>query len=560
MNRSIWVLACVVLGLTMLFCGLTVPAHLRAVDSSIIERAGRNTPALVEQGLALARAKQVGPAEMVAKAARAERISGYPTIDELIGTLTAPDPALKFWGAPAPQFAAAVQSSNDLQTATFTPFTEFVIHTDVREPLLNYLYGSRSTAVLEILRFRTATNTTVFPPSQSASGQALDAALVISGLLFQEERLSRGLANALTTVASAANHGNSTAFEQALMDILSLGQRLNWGQLVAFIAKTDDLETLHLQSGFARRADDKLPVLFAAVELSGQPSSVVRYLRNFSQTGMNDISQALHSGSGGLDELIERNQRLTSSRIPSRWLVDYGLRNPAFALMVKWIFYFAAGFFLAAGLHYAKPAVPVLERPLQVRGVHFVREFLFALGFLLFVLLLSEPFLAQQSQKLDLPFRLRLPIMGQAVAAGQAGAKSSLMNPGNQLTMLLFFVIQGLLYIACVVKLAEIRRQRVPTRMKLKLLENEDHLFDAGLYLGFLGTIVSFILYSLIHAQQFSLMVAYSSTSFGIIFVSFFKIFHLRPARRKLLLEAELENSLPTQPSVGSPNPMSVHL
>jgi hypothetical protein len=36
-----------------------------------------------------------------------------------------------------------------------------------------------------------------------------------------------------------------------------------------------------------------------------------------------------------------------------------------------------------------------------------------------------------------------------------------------------------------------------------------------------------------------SLMAAYSSTSFGIIFVSVFKIFHLRPERRKLLLEAE---------------------
>jgi hypothetical protein len=36
-----------------------------------------------------------------------------------------------------------------------------------------------------------------------------------------------------------------------------------------------------------------------------------------------------------------------------------------------------------------------------------------------------------------------------------------------------------------------------------------------------------------------SLMAAYSSTSFGIIFVSIFKIFHLRPVRRHLLLEAE---------------------
>jgi hypothetical protein len=32
-------------------------------------------------------------------------------------------------------------------------------------------------------------------------------------------------------------------------------------------------------------------------------------------------------------------------------------------------------------------------------------------------------------------------------------------------------------------------------------------------------------------------MAAYSSTSFGIIFVSIFKIFHLRPYRRQLLLE-----------------------
>ena len=112
------------------------------------------------------------------------------------------------------------------------------------------------------------------------------------------------------------------------------------------------------------------------------------------------------------------------------------------------------------------------------------------------------------------------------------------MNQLSLLTLLLFFVLQGLLYTACLVKLAEIRRQNLPSRIKLKLLENEDHLFDAGLYLGFAGTIISLILVSLGVIQP-SLMAAYSSTSFGIIFVSVFKIFHLRPARRKLLLEAE---------------------
>ena len=112
------------------------------------------------------------------------------------------------------------------------------------------------------------------------------------------------------------------------------------------------------------------------------------------------------------------------------------------------------------------------------------------------------------------------------------------MNPMSLLTLLLFFVLQALLYAACLVKLAEIRRQRVLPRVKLRLLENEDHLFDAGLYLGFVGTIISLILVSLGVIKP-SLMAAYSSTSFGIIFVSIFKIFHLRPLRRRLLMESE---------------------
>ena len=109
--------------------------------------------------------------------------------------------------------------------------------------------------------------------------------------------------------------------------------------------------------------------------------------------------------------------------------------------------------------------------------------------------------------------------------------------------MLLFFVLQALLYVTCVVKLAEIRRQRVGASVKLKLLRNEEHLFDAGLYLGFLGTIVSFIVYSISAKASFPLMVAYSSTSFGILFVSFFKIVHLRPVSRRLLMEAEAESA-----------------
>lgn len=67
------------------------------------------------------------------------------------------------------------------------------------------------------------------------------------------------------------------------------------------------------------------------------------------------------------------------------------------------------------------------------------------------------------------------------------------------------------------------------------------NIFSMPAYLGFLGTIVAFIISSVYSHGSFNLMVAYSSTSFGILFVSFFKIFNLRPVRRRFLLEAEAE-------------------
>jgi len=369
--------------------------------------------------------------------------------------------------------------------------------------------------------------------------------------LLEGGHFTSGLSNSVFVATATANRGGSTQpLEQVLLDLMSLGQRFNWGQLVVFLRNIPDPETLRLQGNLLRRTDGQLPVLFAAVDLSGNPKQVADYLMTFSQTGIADLGTALHYGAGGLDVLLERNQRLHVSRfnrqmagsVPFNTIIasaaGLSWQTPWFALTLKWVLYLVAGFLLAFAVHFAWPAVSALERPLQVRGFHIAREILFALGFLLVVLILSEPFLSQESQRVEFPFRLSLSTVGKLVPAGTASAKSLFMNQLSLMTLLLFFVLQGLIYTACVFKLAEIRRQRVPARMKLKLLENEEHLFDAGLYLGFVGTIISLILVSL-NIIQFSLMAAYSSTSFGIIFVSFFKIFHLRPARRKLLLEAE---------------------
>jgi len=532
---------CIAFAGLMLLCGWLVPMHLRAVDVSVLQRAGEGRPSLVDRGLELEHANNPDGARLILQAAQDAKI---PWIGELASTL-ATHPANEPLFPGGPKLTAS------------TNVTAQVLLLENRERVLAFLDDTGSPAVRELLRTRDLTNTVIFPPSSSSSGQAFDAAVSVCGLLLANNILAPGLRDAVVErAASARTRASAEPLEEMLMDLMSLGQRFNWGELTAFVSGIGDPQTLALLAGQARNAGTNLPALFAAVALSQKPAEVASYVNDFTQTGLNDLGASLAYGQGGLDELLRRHQRLYLSPRRQQWTAsgplalffragsDYALRATWFALMVKWFFYISAGFHLASAGHWAWPALAEIPEPLRVRGFHLARELLFALGFLLVVLLLSEPFLAQESQKAEFVFQLRLPLAGAAAASTMPLVKSMIMNTRSLFTLLLFFVLQALLYCASLVKLAEIRRQKVPARMHLKLLENEEHLFDGGLYLGFAGTIVCLILVSLGIMKQ-SLMAAYSCTAFGVIFVFVFKIFNLRPVRRQLLMQAEAQSMAP---------------
>jgi hypothetical protein len=545
---SFWL--CAALGLGLLGLGWVIPVHLRAVDSVVLQRAGQNGPSLIERGQEDVLLGKLGPARMLLEAARKVGVPGHEKLGLAVGNLAVQNPAFLAWGGPVPSFAKIAAIDSNAATTNSEPLTDLTVRLDNREKLLLFLSRSENPAVLQLLNSRQLTNTVVFSPSSSPAGQAFDTAVLVTGLLLAEGPMNPGLSNSVLNVAFDANHqGQVERLEQLLLDFMSLGQRCDWTQTGELVSHVQDAETLRLLTMLARRSDAALPVLFSAVVMSGRPAEVAHYLMKFSQNGLEDLTHSMRYGAGALRELLHREQRWHDpafggrlvAAAPLNVFVVMALKAPRATLTLKWLLFLAAGFLFAAAVHYALPAVSLLERPLQVRGFHLVREGLFALGFLLVVLLLSEPFLSQENQRLDFPFKLHLPAGVGVLTTGKTATVSSPMHQMSLLTLLLFFVLQALIYTACVFKLAEIRRQNVPPRMKLKLLENEDHLFDAGLYLGFVGTIISLILVSLGIIQP-SLMAAYSSTSFGIIFVSVFKIFNLRPVRRRLLLQAETGN------------------
>lgn len=611
MSRWVWLLICAILGLVMLVCGLQVPVHLRALDVSVVEQAGRKGQHLSETGLELLKGNHLGSAAMLSAAAEQGRISGRERLAVAIAEVARQHPEFIPWGGSGPNLslepwiagpaasANSARSSGSLTLAQSVvaglPITDVVVPEENRTKSLEALRRSPLISVQELLHTRTLTNTVLFPSAQSASGQAFDSAVALTGLLLSGGHFSPAMSNAVFGLAFDANHsGDSQRLEQTLMDILALGQRLSWDQLVTFAGRVRDPETLRVLTGIVRSAGTRLPVVFSAVQMASDPAAVTAYLTEFSQSGLEDVGSALEYGTGGLNELLSRKQRLHVSGLPglpgTRTLAEAfsGLawQSPLAAMALKWFFYLGAGFLFAAAGHFfvqyrVERAVrsnggPGAEQvvayrstgayrayatgkrpaglPLRSGGLfpnfHVAREVLFSLGFLLVILLLSEPFLSQESQKTNIPFRLRLPTVGSVIPSANPQIHTKFMNQLSLLTLLLFFVLQALIYTACLVKLAEIRRQQLPPRIKLRLLENEDHLFDAGLYLGFVGTIISLILVSLGVIKP-SLMAAYSSTSFGIIFVSVFKIFNLRPVRRKLLLEAEAS----VEPATSGPAP-----
>ncbi len=553
MQRWFWLAFFGVLSLVLVGCALLVPAHLRAVDAAVVEQAGQGTPSLVEEGLKLLSLEKVGPAYLLFQVAQEQKVRGHETLGQAVASFSASHPDLRTWGGPDPYLEKLFANDPALQPPVSRPIMEILLRRENREKVLQFLRTSRRPIVGELLNVRSLTNTVLFPPAMSASGQALDAALALAGLLFQGDHLNTPLQEEVAVqVLQAARNGNSEKLERALLDLLTLGARLNWTQFTRFLGTIDDTQTLRNLAHVVRSNDSQLPVIFATVDFCGQSAQASRYLMTFRESGLKDMRFALGLGLGSVREVLQRNQRVYHPMKIRDYLVSYDPFGAYFFALVDWcrfvpsamillryLFFLAGGFCLARAIQYLVPAAPDLEKPLQVPTLAPARQGLWALFFLLVMVLLSEPFLAQESQQVVIPLRQPLPKLSSMVPAGLTKALQPLMNYQISIVSLVFFfILQALVYTACLLKLAEIRRQGVGPRLKLRLLENEEHLFDAGLYLGFVGTIISLILMSL-GVVHFSLMAGYSSTSFGIIFVSVLKIFHVRPYRRRLIVEAE---------------------
>ena len=144
------------------------------------------------------------------------------------------------------------------------------------------------------------------------------------------------------------------------------------------------------------------------------------------------------------------------------------------------------------------------------------------------------------------PSELSLELQWRAPPAFSADTPSAPPLPVNNmmpaldhrtLQLILFFLaLQVIVLIASCVSLKGIEKKSDRVDQKLQLLENDEYLYDLGLYIGLGGTVMSLIFLAMGQDQQ-GMMAAYTSTLFGILEVAIFKVFILRPYRQKLIVQ-----------------------
>ena len=548
--RRFWITTGLICGVLLLGSALLVPVHFRAVDAAVVQRAGKtrsgaSAPTLVEEGATFLSVEKLGPARMLLRVAQSEGVPRNDLLAAGIAQFQRDNPSLVALGG-----ASALLEKVDLGQGNVSeprPVVDLLTRRVVRENALTFLQQSRRPGVQQILRNRTLTNTIHFPAAMSASGQALDAAIVTAGLLFQGDYFNPDFGGVFELLATRANRGDdSGSLELIYLDLLSLGRRLDWVSLTELIKQVESVATLRDLAEAMRVNEEAVANVFAAVVLSGNAGGAAKYLARFPATGLNDVNVALRNGRGAVEHLLKQQHRIYSGGQIRNRIVGYDpfgaffysmaaatVNSNAGLLVVKYLLIILAALCLAR-------AIGVITVPLGHQfGTRFAADSVLAVAIAFVVAVAIEPFIGLPNQE-NFPIRLQLPMLASGAAASKLqNITRPYMNQLNLASLLAFFAVQALIYIWCLTKLAEIRRQPLQPQMKLRLLENEDHLFDAGLYVGFVGSVLSLIL-GTIGIGKISMM-AYASTSFGIIFVSVLKIFHVRPMRRKLILESEAQ-------------------
>lgn len=533
-------LAWLVLGVGLLAVAWLLPVNVKSLNPALLREAGRDTPSVAAFSRELLELDKPGPAALVLDAAKSVNDPGAGALGVIFDNFAQRHREMIPWGGWDVALEPLLAGRNAASSAESTPVLRFMVTQQARENLRQYLTVSRLPGVQTLLKTGALTTTKRFVPAARPGGQPLDAVILLTTYLWQTEHLAPSLQREVRELAeTAVMTGQMGTLEDFYLDILTLGKRLNWIQLSDLLRTATSTGTVAQFAHLTRVAPEHLPVIYTAALMTKSADAVARYLIAYGRPGADNLKLALSFGRGAVEQLVQRQVPVTNrSGLEFELGASFALRHPELALFAKYAAFLCGAFLLFRSVDLRMFAG--IESALRGAFPRMGSGVLAAiLTFIFFVF--SEPFLLKAAASTDYQIRLIIPVLGQISAGVAPAAKTSTtttMDISTVLSITTFALLQVAMYVTCLLKISEIDRQVVPSLLKLRLMENEENLFDGGLYVGIAGTATALVL-QVLGVIDANLLAAYSSNLFGIVCVALVKIRHVRPYKRKLILESQ---------------------
>lgn len=523
-------------GLALLAVAWLLPVNVKSLNPTLLREAGRGTRTAAAFAREWLELDKPGPAALVLEAARSVQDRDADAVDRLAADYARRQPDLVPWGGWDVALEPLLAGRQGAPLTESTPVLRFLVTAQPRANLRAYLATSRLPGVQALLRTAEVQQTKRFVPANRPGGQPLEAVILLTAYLWQREQLATTLQREVRGLAeSAVANGQLGTLEDFYLDVLTLGRRLNWVQLSELLRTATNTATVAQFAHLARVAPEHLPIIYTAALMTKSTDAVARYLIGFGRPGAENLRLALSHGEGAVRQLVERQVPVTQGGgADFEFGSGFALRHPAWAVALKYAAFLAGVFLLLRSLDLRLffPAEKALRGAFPKMGSGVLAAIL---TFIFFVF--SEPFLIKAAAATEYQVRLAIPILGQtAASAVPPSTNAPTMDLTTLVSIAVFALLQIGVYFICLLKITEIDRQTVPVAMKLKLMENEENLFDSGLYVGIAGTATALVL-QVLGLIEANLLAAYSSNLFGIVCVALVKIRHVRAYKRKLILE-----------------------
>lgn len=539
-----WIL--LLFGCLILAFGWVIPSRFKSIPAGVAREAGSAGASAGDLARKSLVDGNISAATAIAQAAqRIGEDDAVVTLSQAAAQLER-NPQLEHWGAWDPFLEAALGQVPFEHYSTEPGLLGVLIARPCREAVNRLLENSRNPLVPDLLETGSLTSYKRLLPVSSASGRPLEVTLLALALMVQGDHLSDGFKSDLRDLVWNANAtGEVRALEDLYLDMLSMLRLFDWGQLKELLGRVESAGTLkRLRYVFHRRPDD-IDALFTMVLAAPAPSDFLDYLASYGDEGFEVLLASLSYGLEGFRLVIREQLPVESIHEVSSdslyenlqyALVPFSLRNPELSLVIKYTSFFFGAFFSLWGMSlfgrfYKESISPLLA---------YTQRFFGALASVLVFAVLSEPYLASGGDFVGYSFKLSLPVLAQVDGELQVieTTPTTSMETGTLLSIAFFFLLQALVFLICMLKVREIEKRDLDSLVKLRLMENEENLFDSGLYVGIAGTCISLVM-QVINLVEHNLLAAYSSNLFGILCVAIVKIRLVRPYKTRLIMDSE---------------------